>query len=212
MGGLPALWALYDIKDKNGYTLPDDFADEDGNKMSSNASRKDYYYMDGENKITGEAKNWLSPSDIASYTIENVMAGDGTGDINTGAWNPLPAVEKTSVPDITVNGNIATWTADKFAICYVVIINGKPAAFVTDAQFIGNEGDRITVQSVNEHGILSAKSTTVTLDAATNINNIDASGSANSTTDSKIYNVAGQRTTGTTRGILIRNGRKFVNR
>ena len=212
MGGLPALWALYDIKDKNGYTLPDDFADEDGNKMSSNASRKDYYYMDGENKITGEAKNWLSPSDIASYTIENVMAGDGTGDINTGAWNPLPAVEKTSVPDITVNGNIATWTADKFAICYVVIINGKPAAFVTDAQFIGNEGDRITVQSVNEHGILSAKSTTVTLDAATNINNIDASGSANSTSDSKLYNVAGQRTTGTTRGILIRNGRKFVNR
>ena len=63
-----------------------------------------------------------------------------------------------------MNGNVATWDADGFAICYVVTVNGKPQAFVTDPVFAGNEGDVITVQSANEHGILSPMSETVTLD------------------------------------------------
>jgi len=212
MGGLPAIWAIYDIRDKNGNQLPDDLADENGNKVHKDASIKDYYYMDNGTKVTGESKNWLSPSDIASYTVENVMAGDGTGNASTGVWNPLLAVEKTAAPAVKVNGNVATWDADGFAICYVVTVNGKPQAFVTDPVFTGNEGDVITVQSANEHGVLSPMSETVTLGSATDVISIETSGNAHGNADGNMYNVAGQRVSRSTKGILIHKGGKFVNR
>ena len=212
MGGLPAVWAIYDIRDKNGNQLPDDLADEDGNKVHNDASRKDYYYMDGDKKVTGESKNWLSPSDIASYTVENVMAGDGTGNASTGVWNPLPVVEKTSTPAVAVNGNVATWAADDFAVCYVVTVNGKPQAFVTESMFVGNEGDIVTVQSANEHGILSPMSEEVTLAAATDIISVETSGDARGKADGDMYNVAGQRVSRSAKGILIHKGGKFVNK
>lgn len=213
MGGLPALWAIYDIKDKNGNQLHDDLADENGNKVYPDASIKDFYYTDDQgNKVTGQSKNWLSPSDIASYTVENVMAGDGTGNVATGAWNPLLAVEKTGVPAVKVNGNIATWTADEFAICYVVTVNGKPEAFVTEPAFTGNEGDAVTVQSVNEHGILSAMSDEAVLGSATDVVSVELSGNSRGNGDENTYNVAGQRVNNSTKGLLIRKGGKFINR
>lgn len=212
MGGLPALWAIYDIRDKNGNQLPDDLADENGNKVHKDASIKDYYYMDNGTKVTGESKNWLSPSDIASYTVENVMAGDGTGNASTGVWNPLLAVEKTAAPAVKVNGNVATWDADGFAICYVVTVNGKPQAFVTEPVFTGNEGDVVTVQSANEYGILSPMSETVTLGSATDVISIETSGNAHGNANGNMYNVAGQRVSRSTKGILIHKGGKFVNR
>ncbi len=212
MGGLPALWALYDIKDKNGNALHDDLADEDGNKVYSDASIKDYYYMDNGTKVTGQSKNWLSPSDIASYTVENVMAGDGTGNASTGVWNPLLSVEKTATPVVTVNGNMATWPADEFAICYVVTVNGRPAAFVTEPSFIGDKDDVVVVQSVNEHGILSAMSSAVVLGTPTDINAVDLPGAVSSMTDDKVYNVGGRRVNSSARGLLIHKGGKYVNR
>lgn len=212
MGGLPALWAVYDIRDKNGNQLPDDLADEDGNKVHQDASRKDYYYMDNGTKVTGESKNWLSPSDIASYTVENVMAGDGTADASTGVWNPLPAVEKTQTPALTVNGNVATWTPDAFAICYVVTVNGRPQAFVTEPTFTGNAGDIVTVQSANEHGILSSMSAPVTLGPATSIVAVQATGNNGIMADKHAYNVGGQRVSRSAKGLVIRDGGKYVNR
>ena len=212
MGGLPALWAIYDIKDKNGNQLHDDLADENGNKVYSDASRKDYYYMDNGTKVTGESKNWLSPSDIAQYTVENVMAGDKTANAQTGAWNPLLTVEKTATPAVNVNRNVATWEADEFAICYVVTVNGTPSAFLTDTSFAGNEGDKITVQSVNEHGILSDMSAEVVLGKATDISGVEVSCDGNGTDDGKLYNIAGQRVTESAKGIVVKKGGKFVRK
>lgn len=212
MGGLPALWAIYDIKDKNGNQLHDDLADENGNKVYSDASRKDYYYMDNGTKVTGESKNWLSPSDIAQYTVENVMAGDKTANAQTGAWNPLLTVEKTATPAVNVNGNVAAWEADEFAICYVVTVNGTPSAFLTDTSFAGNEGDKIAVQSVNEHGILSDMSAEVVLGKATDISGVEVSGDGNGTDDGKLYNIAGQRVTESAKGIVVKKGGKFIRK
>ncbi|NPD83054.1 hypothetical protein HPS57_13885 [Prevotella sp. PINT] len=213
MGGLPALWAIYDIKDKNGNALHDDLADENGNKVYSDASIKDYWYTDGSgNKVTGESKNWLSPSDIAQYTVENVMAGDRTSNAQTGVWNPLFIVEKTETPKVNVNGNVLTWDADDFAICYVVTVNGKPSAFLTGTTFVGNEGDKATVQSVNEHGILSPMSTEVVLGASTDIENLESSDSRNRKDNGNLYNTAGQRVTESAKGILIKKGGKFVRK
>ena len=87
----------------------------------------------------------------------------------------MPIVEKTSQPVVSVNGNVATWTADDYAICYVVTVNGKAVAFPTDARYVGEEGDVITVQSVNEYGGLSDMSAEVTLQSATAVKAVTSS-------------------------------------
>ena len=150
MGGLPALWAVYDIWDKNG------------NKMSE-TSIEDYYYTDNGVRYEGKAKNYLTAEEAAQYTIANVMSGDGTSDANTGAWNPLEVIEKTETPVLSESNCTITWTEDAFAICYVVTVNGKAVAFPTEATFEAQKGDVVSVQSVNEYGSLSAPSTPLTV-------------------------------------------------
>mgnify|MGYP003234751945 FL=1 len=75
-------------------------------------------------------------------------------------WNPLPMVEQTSKPVINgKEGDTAFgWTADEYAICYVVTINGKVAGFTVDTRYEANLNDVVTVQSVNEYGALSEAS------------------------------------------------------
>jgi len=153
MGGLPALWAVYDIWDKNG------------NKMSE-YSIEDYWYWNADKtaKITGKAKNSLTAEEVAQYTIQNVLAGDGSNNAETGVWNPLPLVEKTEAPVLNTFNNTVTWSAVDYAICYVVTVNGKAVAFPTETCISGlQEGDVVTVQSVNENGGLSEMSQAITV-------------------------------------------------
>ena len=138
------------------------------------------------------------------------MAGDGTSDPETGIWNPLSLVEKTATPDVTVNGNVATWTADEYAICYVVTVNGKPVAFPTEASYTGTEGEKVSVQSVNEYGALSDMSAEVTLAAATAINAVQGSNNAQGT-NSGIYTIDGKKAADKApRAIYIKNGTKVA--
>lgn len=146
MGAIPALWAVYNIWDKNGYLM-------------TNESREDYWY-EGDNGeiINGKAKNYLTDEEAAEYTVENVLSGDGS-DLATGIWNPLPMVEQTSKPVLRggTDGQVV-WDADEYAICYVVKVNGTVKAFVTEPSYVANEGETIVVQSVNEYGALSEPS------------------------------------------------------
>ena len=146
MGAIPALWAVYNIWDKNGYLM-------------TNESREDYWY-EGDNGeiINGKAKNYLTDEEAAEYTVENVLSGDGS-DLATGIWNPLPMVEQTSKPVLRegTDGQVV-WDADEYAICYVVKVNGMVKAFVTEPYYAANEGETIVVQSVNEYGALSEPS------------------------------------------------------
>ena len=146
MGAIPALWAVYNIWDKNGYKM-------------SEKSIEEYWYEENGQTIYGKAKNFLTDEEAASYTLENVFGGDGT-DAVTGMWNPLPMVEQTSKPVINgKEGDTAFgWTADEYAICYVVTINGKVAGFTVDTRYEANLNDVVTVQSVNEYGALSEAS------------------------------------------------------
>ena len=176
----------------------------------SETSIKDYYYTDSSTgqKVTGVSKNYITDAEAAEYTIQNVMSGDKS-DGESGYWNPTAIVEKTDVPVVSVNGNIAQWAADDFAICYVVTVNGKPVAFPTDSRYVGNEGDIVTVQSVNEYGALSTMSAAVTLGKASDVKAATATataGIANGT-----YTLDGKKLSDTnaTR-IYITNGKKFT--
>jgi len=164
MGGLPALWAVYDIWDKNG------------NKMSE-TSREDYWYWKDDEKtekVTGKAKNTLTAGEVAQYTVQNVLSGDGTSNSETGVWNPLPIVEKTAAPVLTSNGGEVSWEAVPYAICYVVTVNGKAVAFPTATAVSGlNEGDVVTVQAVSENGALSEASAALTIGTTDGISHVD---------------------------------------
>lgn len=146
MGAIPALWAVYNIWDKNGYKM-------------SETSIEDYWYKDNGETIRGKAKNFLTDEEAATYTVENVLSGDGT-DAATGVWNPLPMTEQTAKPVISGKEGeaIFSWTADEYAICYVVTINGKVAGFTTETAYEAHLNDVVTVRSVNEYGALSEAS------------------------------------------------------
>lgn len=197
MGGLPSLWAVYDIWDRNG------------NKLSETSISK-YYYGKKEDGtyVEGEAKNYLTAEEVAEYTISNVMAGDKTS-APTGYWNPLPVVEKTAKPVLAQAGGVVTWQKDEYAICYVVTVNGKPVAFPTETSYAANNGDVITVQSVNEYGALSEMSEAITVDnTADGITEIHSGAMQNA---NGRYNIAGQRINKYGHnGIFIENGKKFV--
>ena len=183
MGAVPALWAVYNIWDKNGY------------KMTVR-SIEDYWYDRNGETIRGKANNFLPAEEAASYTLENVLSGDGS-DATTGVWNPLPMVEQTAKPVISgIEGTaIFGWTADEYAICYVININGKVAGFTTETHYEANLNDVVTVQSVNEYGELSEASDEFTT-LENNISVIGGKGTISvrgieTATDIKIYGING---------------------
>ena len=194
MGGLPKLWAVYDIVDKNGYAL-------------SEKSIEDYYYTSNGETIRGKAKNYLTAEEAAQYTVANVMAGDGTSSAN-GVWNPMEVVEKTATPVLSQTDGMVTWQADDYAICYVVTVNGKAVAFTTETQYAAAAGDKVTVQSVNEHGALSPSSDAV--DIPTGTTNITAD--ADKQQPVTVYNLLGQPVKSPRQGIYIVNNKAVVIR
>ncbi|MBQ0073046.1 MAG: Ig-like domain-containing protein [Prevotella sp.] len=215
MGGLPAIWAVKNLTDKNGIALSEE------SRSSYYADQPDGHFPEGTytSKVdlgTGKfrytnanTKNSLTDEEFAQYTVQNVLAGDKSTN-PSGYWNPLTQVEKTATPAVTVNGNIAQWTADEYAICYVVTVNGKPSAFVTDAQYVGEEGDKVTVQSVNENGILSAMSTEVTLEAATAVIAVPTS-ATNANANGGIYTIDGKKVISKVKGnIYVEDGQKIA--
>lgn len=198
MGGLPAVWAVYDIWDKNG------------NKMSE-TSREDYWYWNSDKteKITGKAKNTLTTEEVAQYTIQNVLSGDGTSNAETGVWNPLPMVEKTAAPVPTAGNDEVTWQPVPYAICYVVTVNDRVVAFPTECrQGSLNTGDKVSIQAVSEHGALSDKSETIQVGTSNGIRSISPRSEANLT----FFDLQGRPVSTPRYGVYISNGYKYVGK
>ncbi len=215
MGGLPALWAVKNLTDKNGIALSEQsrssyYADQADGHFAEGTYTSKVDLGNGKFRFTNaNTKNSLTNEEFAEYTIQNVLAGDKSTN-PSGYWNPLTQVEKTATPAVNVNGNIAQWTADDYAICYVVTVNGKPSAFVTDAQYVGTEGDVVTVQSVNENGILSPMSSEVTLQAATAVKTATAT-TASTSANGALYTIDGKEVSKKSqRGIYIQESKKIA--
>jgi hypothetical protein len=91
-----------------------------------------------------------------------------------------------------------------------VTVNGKPVAFPTEASYTGEEGDVVSVQSVNEYGALSEMSAEVTLDKATAIEAVTVDDAAKAgakgtyTLDGKKVQKASQR------GVYVEDGAKIA--
>ncbi len=90
----------------------------------------------------------------------------------------------------------------------MVTVNGT-AAFTTEATYTAQTGDTVTVLSANEYGALSAVSEALTIGDSSGIDDVNA---ADADDNSPAYNVGGQRVSKSYRGIVIRNGKKYVKR
>ena len=72
-------------------------------------------------------------------------------------------MDKPATPELNAVGTDISWTADKYAVCYVVTVNDIPVAFPTECKYTAQAGDVVKVQSVGEHGTLSDLSEPVTI-------------------------------------------------
>ena len=166
MGGIPRLWAVYNMWNADGEPM-------------NTESRATYYDRDGNEYNT--TKNFLTDEEAAQYTIENVLSGDGSDHPAVGKWNPLPVIEKAATPAMLEhyfvdNRMHIEWEDDQYAICYVVKIGGQVVGITTDNSFeltytvpaapvygvaaADADPNELSVQSVNEYGALSDAATT----------------------------------------------------
>lgn len=189
MGGLPAVWAVYDLTDK------------DGNPRST-VSREYYYRTENGKKVWGKAKNTISDEEASQYTIANVMRGNDD-------WQPEVICEQTSNAEVTNEGGLLSWKPVDYAICYVVFKDGLAYAFTTDCKFACTATGSYTVKAASEYGVLSNASNSVVVGELTGIGQI-----ATDVTPAKgpKYNLAGQRVADGYRGIVIQNGRKYLSK
>ena len=213
MGGLPALWAVYDFTDKDGnprstesrltyWALGPDgtFGPGEYDTKTSNNTYNDSGQL--EYKWTKDAKNSLTADEVAQYTIANVLRG-------TDAWVPEQIVEATATPVVSQNAGVLSWSAVPYAISYVIFKDGKAYDFTTDTSYATTEIARYSVRAANEYGSLSAMSNTVTTDV---ISGIASATTAAPAATSKTYNLGGQRVTESAHGVVIKGGKKQLNR
>ena len=190
MGGLPALWAEYNTVDK------------DGNPMDLSQRETYYWYwIDKEAGTKAEVfnvKNTLTAEEAAEYTIKNVCGGDDN-------WQPDLMCEACDAPVVKGEGSRLSWQAVPYAICYVVTKNGEVAGFTKDTSFDGyTANDTWQVQAVNEYGGLSQKAT------ANATTSISLHPTPNTQHSSPIFNLAGQKVSKDYKGMIIKDGKKFV--
>ena len=184
-GGLPAIWAVYDLSDKNG-------------NPRSTASRHIYY---NDETPRWECKSQLTDEEAAQYTIANVLRGDDD-------WLPEQMTEPTTAPAITDNKGLLQWAAVPYAISYVILKEGRAHAFTTGTSYTCTETGTYSVKAVSEYGALSAVSNALEVTETTGISTLTMTDG----TDAPAYNIAGQRVNASARGLIIEGGRKVVRK
>ena len=169
--------------------------DKDGNQMST-VSRSDYVTRDG---VTGTAKNSLTDEEAANYTLAHVMRGSD-------AWQPELICEPTAAPVISSTGAQLTWDAVPYAICYVILKDGRALDFTTGTSYNITSNGQYSVKAASEYGVLSDASNIV--ECTTGIQNVNVAAPA----DDRAYSITGQRISRNAKGLVIINGKKYINK
>lgn len=162
MGAIPAIFADYNTMDANGSPVD----------LSQRIEDYEYDVKDANGVVTsvvkGKAKKSFTDAEAATYNYENVILGNDT-------WDPRATkTEATDAPNnVILSGNTLTWTANDYAICYVITKNNKVLGFTsstsyTDAAFVAGSVYKVT--AVAESGALSPA---ITATLATAVDNIE---------------------------------------
>lgn len=138
MGTLPLVFADYNTTDAD-------------NRPLDLSQRIDTYYKITERNDTiwGKAKNHLTDSEAATFTIENVLSGSDN-------WNPVKLCQPLPVPQTAQKGSVIKWKPVCGARGYVVSEGANVVAITKSCQYEKAGPDKkYTIQSVSENGSLS---------------------------------------------------------
>ena len=134
-------------------------------------------------------------------SLANVMGQDDD-------WDPTALTEQASAPTNVVlvsETKQLSWDDSNYVLGWVVFKNGKYAANLTTPSYTVDETNATwTVRAANEMGGLG-EATTATVSTAIVDVNTEAPAA-----DGPAYNTAGMRVNANAKGIIIRNGKKYV--
>ena len=179
MGGLPVLWADYNTMDA------------EGNPVDLSHRRDTYYYMNGDTKVEGKAKNFLTDEEAAQYTVKNVLSGSDN-------WQPELITEAWESPAPVVEGGMLKWQPVPYAICYVITKNGNVEGFTTATSCEYEAGNEYLIQAVNEYGGLSKAAKA---DQTSAVGSVETAGDTFKAT--AVYTIDGKRIADTAKGINV---------
>jgi len=143
----------------------------------------------------------LSDDEAAKFTLRNVLCG-------TDSWDAATAAVQCEAPaNVVLNDGKISWDAVGDALCYVIFKDGAYFANTTDCNYAVSEEATYTVKAANTMGGLGAMSKEPILTSISK-NGISIP-SANSVI---VYNILGQQVSPTTKGLVIINGRKYIQK
>lgn len=158
--------------------------------------------LDGRKKVFGDGHT----NNPVLTEAEALEAGDMSNMF--GDWQPTLYTEQAQAPtNVAINGTTLTWDNSNYVLCWAVCKNGAVIDFTTEPVYtIDDESATWTVRAANEMGGLGEAS-----GISTDIDGVIVE-DFESEHNYAVYNLAGQRVNKNTKGILIVNGKKVVNK
>lgn len=142
----------------------------------------------------------LTADEAASYSNMTAMFGD---------WQPTVLTEQAPVPtNVKAAGLTMTWDDSNYALLWAVCKDGVVVDFTTAPTYTATVAGSYSVRAANEMGGLSQPSASVQLGGASALTDVKH----DMTTDQPKYNLKGQRVADSSKGLIITQGRKYLNR
>lgn len=150
MNVVPSLFAEYNSKTASGTSV-------------DLSGRRTTYTKNG---TTVKLNPVLNDSQVASYTVDNVLSGSDN-------WKPNTLTKQVSAPVVTIDGSNLKWNDDESTLCWVVFKDDKYFKCVTAPTCEIDSKAKYTVRAANSMGGLGASSNII--DASVTLFNLTAS-------------------------------------
>ena len=165
--------------------------DENGNVISPSSNIVNFAF----NGKTSAKETILSAKGAEHFALDSVFT----------TWKPATYTVQCAAPVVTLKDGTLSWAAVDGASAYLVYQDGE-LVVITDATTyeVSSTTGTWTVRAANVMGGLGAAGKATT---ATSIRTISAQ---TDNDNAPYYNLAGQRVSKTTKGVLIHNGKKVI--
>lgn len=166
------------------------------------SSNKQYMVFEGSSALAYEYAQGIDYQTVAAYDLYSYADEYGyislTGDLSGGLSNV-----QTITGVGSSNSGVAYIGFPIYADCtYSFGASGSKMSLL---------GVLVTTEEVTDITVSTVNDDVLTLKGATGISSAVVSGNVLST-DAPIYNIAGQRVSASTKGLLIQNGKKYINK